>query len=178
VIKKLKKIGFTVIIIGIVLNLSMEGFPYPQMVAAERETSQDIPEIEVVQSYTLMPLDEDREVPEGFTETTLSIEGEAIQAWSTEQEENEFYLVFAENESGESDFYRYDSRQGTLQRYADFGLVIEERYYEAKEEEEGESITTVLLGDFSSLMTVGLLSVIVLILTGVLTFMLIRRKKS
>ena len=184
-INKLKKIGFTVIIIGMVLNISMAVFPFHQAFAAEGEASKDAPEekpeitaIEMDQSYTLMPLDEDREVPEGFTETTVNIQGKETPAWSADGGENEFFLLYASNEAGEQDFYQYDAAQGTLQRYFDHSLVIEERFYEVKETKEPERLTTVLLGDFSALLTVGILSFIVLVLMAVLTSMIIKRKKS
>ena len=189
-INKLKKIGFTVIIIGMVLNISNLDFPFLQAYAAEgeetrveesedsSETDTAITVIEIDQSFTLMPLDEDRELPWGFTETRVEIQGKDTPAWIGDGGENEFYLLYASNEAGERNFYQYDSAQGTLQRYFDHGLVIEERFFEAEEMQEPESITTVLLGDFSALLTVGILSFMVLVLGAVLTSMVIKRKRS
>ena len=61
-------------------------------------------------------------VPEGYNEISLSIEGKGVAtAYQTKVEKNDdqtkdFYLVYAMNDNGESGWYTYDSVDGTYMR--------------------------------------------------------------
>ena len=62
------------------------------------------------------------DVPEGYNEISLSIEGKGVAtAYQTKVEKNDdqtkdFYLVYAMNDNGESGWYTYDSVDGTYMR--------------------------------------------------------------
>ena len=62
------------------------------------------------------------DVPEGYNEISLSIEGKGVAtAYQTKVEKNDdqtkdFYLVYAMNDNGESGWYTYDSVDGTHMR--------------------------------------------------------------
>lgn len=62
------------------------------------------------------------DVPEGYNEVSLSIEGKGVAtAYQTKAEKNDdktkdFYLVYAINDNGESGWYTYDSVDGTYMR--------------------------------------------------------------
>ncbi|MCI8514307.1 MAG: hypothetical protein HFI93_06710 [Lachnospiraceae bacterium] len=68
--------------------------------------------------YTILPAEEGLEIPQGFSETTLAIGTEIVQAWVSEKDMNtNFALVYAMNWNGEKSLYRYDSVEETFQRY-------------------------------------------------------------
>ena len=62
------------------------------------------------------------DVPEGYNEVSLSIEGKGVAtAYQTKAEKKDdqtkdFYLVYAMNDNGESGWYTYDSVDGTYMR--------------------------------------------------------------
>lgn len=62
------------------------------------------------------------DVPEGYNEISLSIEGKGVatayqtKAEKTDDKTKDFYLVYAINDNGESGWYTYDSVDGTYMR--------------------------------------------------------------
>lgn len=62
------------------------------------------------------------DVPEGYNEVSLSIEGKGVatayqtKAEKTDDQTKDFYLVYAMNDNGESGWYTYDSIDGTYMR--------------------------------------------------------------
>lgn len=62
------------------------------------------------------------DVPEGYNEVSLSIEGKGVatayqtKAEKTDDKTKDFYLVYAMNDNGESGWYTYDSIDGTYMR--------------------------------------------------------------
>ena len=71
-------------------------------------------------SITLLPKPESVEVPKGFTETSITINGKEALAWvwaATPIENAEYCIVYAMNADGKKDFYRYDTQDKTVQRY-------------------------------------------------------------
>lgn len=62
------------------------------------------------------------DVPEGYNEVSLSIEGKGVatayqtKAEKTDDKTKDFYLVYAINDNGESGWYIYDSVDGTYMR--------------------------------------------------------------
>ena len=71
----------------------------------------------------LLQKDENINVPQGFEEVNLTMNNHNFQAWQ-ETKDLDFYLVYAQNESGEQGFYRYDSKEQTYQRYAMEGSAL------------------------------------------------------
>ena len=70
-------------------------------------------------SVTVYPVTDDIPIPEGFIPAQVSIDGNDVQGWIWgDDSANPQYCVFyASNENGETDFYRYDLTEKTLQRY-------------------------------------------------------------
>ena len=82
-------------------------YPHVRIVSGER-------------TYTLIPWYDGEEVPEGFEEVSLFLQGEGIPAWQNADEaQRDFFLVFAVNDGGERGLYQYDRLEGTLQRFVD-----------------------------------------------------------
>ena len=72
----------------------------------------------LAKSVTIVPLEEGAQVPAGLVENSLTISGQKVQGWVAKGEENHQYCVlYAMNADGEKNFYRYDLKERTLQRY-------------------------------------------------------------
>ncbi len=68
--------------------------------------------------YKLLEASPELEIPEGYIKTKLNISNISITAFSPKDNiSSEFLLLYAENEAGETGFYRYDRVEKTLQRY-------------------------------------------------------------
>lgn len=68
------------------------------------------------EQYIILLLPDGADVPNGYKETTLSIEGKGvIEAYKSQ--DSSFELVYAMNSSGETKWYQYDDVEGTYQRY-------------------------------------------------------------
>lgn len=69
-------------------------------------------------TVTIVPLDEGVKIPDGFTECTIKIDGQDAQGWVWATDTDYKYCIFyGMNEAGEKDFYRYDLKEKTMQRY-------------------------------------------------------------
>lgn len=67
--------------------------------------------------YKLIEPPVDVDIPSGYTKTKIIISGISIPVFAPEQLNNEFLLIYAENELGEAGLYRYDKVEKTMQRY-------------------------------------------------------------
>ena len=56
--------------------------------------------------------------PEGFGETTLTIDETQYRAWVSSDAQGEVYLLYARNPKGETGFYTYSVEDSSMQRYA------------------------------------------------------------
>lgn len=66
----------------------------------------------------IIELPSDVEVPAGFKDSSIAIGDARVQGWTWAADENPRYCVFyGMNENGDQDFYRYDLRDKTVQRY-------------------------------------------------------------
>ncbi len=72
----------------------------------------------VSKSYILLSPDGSVAVPEGFAETTLTINEKEVKAWKSQDAQGELYLIYARNPSGEAGFFLYNIEDESLQRYA------------------------------------------------------------
>ncbi len=70
-------------------------------------------------NITVLPADEAPEVPEGFAETTIQLNGDyKVEGWVWESDADQRYcVVYGMNENGEKGLYRYDIGEKTIQRY-------------------------------------------------------------
>lgn len=74
----------------------------------------------IAKTVTIVPLDEGVTVPAGLVENSLTIKGEKVQGWIAAGDgQNEYCVVYAMNADGEKNFYRYDMKERTMQRYFD-----------------------------------------------------------
>ncbi len=95
-----------------------------------------IPVTGAAQHLVVVPLSDDTLLPEGFTDTTITIGDYEVTAWyaTLDGAETEFFLVWAMNAQGETAFYRYDATDGTFQRY------VRETLEEVEEEVAEEAV--------------------------------------
>lgn len=69
-------------------------------------------------AITILPPEEGVTLPEGFTATTIDIDGYKATGFIWTAESDHQYCVFyAMNAAGEKNFYRYDLTEKTIQRY-------------------------------------------------------------
>lgn len=73
-------------------------------------------------TVTVLSSDDAPNVPEGFVQCSVNIDGQAVRGWIWNDPENpggqpEYCIFYAANEEGERGFYRYDLKEKTLQRY-------------------------------------------------------------
>ncbi len=70
-------------------------------------------------SVTVYPVTEDVPIPEGFLQAQVSIDGHDVQGWiwNGDTDAPRYCIFYATNENGETDFYRYDLSEKTIQRY-------------------------------------------------------------
>ncbi len=72
----------------------------------------------VSKSYILLEPDGSVALPEGFSETTLTIDETEYTAWKAQDAQGEIYLLYARNPDGEVGYYIYNFEDESLQRYA------------------------------------------------------------
>lgn len=127
---------------------------------------------------TVISAQEGMEVPEGFVQCSITIDGQAVQGWIWGEDENpEFCIFYAINESGESGYYRYDLTEKTLQRYFHDpagGGEFEEKYNATATEYNS------LLHDYEIRfwIIIGLIAVIVILLIVLIILVLGRRSRD
>lgn len=86
-------------------------------------------------SITVLEPDDSVQIPDGFKESTIKIDGHEVTGWVWGSEsEHQYCVIYGMNEAGEKNFYRYDLKdtERTIQRYfedpAISGSVSEEVY--------------------------------------------------
>ena len=69
-------------------------------------------------SITIMNPGSDVQIPEGFLESTIDIDGHQVKGgvWKAESE-HQYIIVYGMNDAGDLNFYRYDLKEKTIQRY-------------------------------------------------------------
>lgn len=80
-------------------------------------------------------------IPEGFKESTISIDKQKVRGWIWGADETPKYcVVYGMNDQGELNFYRYDMTEKTIQRYFEDPLAADcialTEYDSLKEENE------------------------------------------
>ena len=68
--------------------------------------------------FTVLPVSDDVTVPAGFVENPLDLNGRQVTGWvlESDQEQNSCFF-YGMNDDGERNFYRYDLKEKTVQRY-------------------------------------------------------------
>lgn len=67
--------------------------------------------------YKIMEAPADIKIPSGYMKTKIIISGVSIPVFASEQLDNDFLLLYAENELGQASLYSYDKIEKTMQRY-------------------------------------------------------------
>ncbi len=128
---------------------------------------------------TVYPVTEDITVPDGFVPAQVTIDGYDVQGWiwSGDQEEPDYCIFYATNENGDTDFYRYDLVEKTLQRYFRDPLV----------DAAGDSEYAALVDNYNSLLDdynmrfyviIGLIALAVILLIVIIVLVATRGRKD
>ena len=74
--------------------------------------------IEVAKGRYIIPLSDDgkRSLPDQYQKATLTLNGKEFDTWQ-DTNDAEYYIVYAMNSDGEKTTYRYDTTDGTYQKY-------------------------------------------------------------
>lgn len=117
------------------------------------------------------------DVPEGYNEVSLSIEGKGVAtAYQTKAEKKDdktkdFYLVYAMNDNGESGWYTYDSVDGTYMR--------NELSTPTVAQEENDAVKSELVPGIANkyLVLAAILILVIIILALLLLVVVVKNKK-
>lgn len=117
------------------------------------------------------------DVPEGYNEVSLSIEGKGVAtAYQTKAEKKDdktkdFYLVYAMNDNGESGWYTYDSVEGTYMRT--------ELSTPTVAQEENDAVKSELVPGIANkyLVLAAILILVIIILALLLLVVVVKNKK-
>ncbi len=117
------------------------------------------------------------DVPEGYNEVSLSIEGKGVatayqtKAEKTDDKTKDFYLVYAINDNGESGWYTYDSVDGTYMRT--------ELSTSTVAQEENDAVKSELVPGIANkyLVLAAILILVIIILALLLLVVVVKNKK-
>ena len=117
------------------------------------------------------------DVPEGYNEVSLSIEGKGVAtAYQTKAEKKDnqtkdFYLIYAMNDNGESGWYTYDSVDGTYMRT--------ELSTPTVAQEENDAVKSELVPGIANkyLVLAAILVLVIVILALLLLVVVVKNKK-
>ena len=130
-------------------------------------------------SFTVMAPDASVQVPEGLVETAITIDGHAVKGWVWGNEtEHQYCVIYAMNEAGEKNFYRYDlnNNERTIQRYFEDpnaqGAVSEDVYTQLADQYDS------LRKDYSLFRTLLIAAIVVALIFMVLLVVSVAGKKQ
>ena len=117
------------------------------------------------------------DVPEGYNEVSLSIEGKGVatayqtKAEKTDDKTKDFYLVYAMNDNGESGWYTYDSVDGTYMRTKLSTPTVAQ--------EENDAVKSELVPGIANkyLVLAAILILVIIILALLLLVVVVKNKK-
>lgn len=90
--------------------------------------------------YTVLPFDDEEQMPEGYQLTVIEFNDTLIDAWvRADAEDNRFVLFYAVNWEGTTGLYRYDAEENTLQRVNKDELFTPTAESESQQETESVS---------------------------------------
>lgn len=74
--------------------------------------------------YKIVNVDDSEKIPAGYRKTSVLLYGINVTAYTMENDlDNDFLIMYCENEMGDRDFYLFDRQEKSLQRY--FGDLID-----------------------------------------------------
>ena len=131
----------------------------------------------VAKKIRITALPEGVEVPSYLKESSIAIGDVKVQGWTSSMEEKPSYCVFyGMNENGDADFYRYDLKDKTVQRFFqnEAGGAISQQQYDAVVTEHDN-----IVDDYNRMMFIAVgLAVVCVILIIALIAVLRSRKPS
>lgn len=131
----------------------------------------------IVLSPKEMP--EGTELPEGFVDCTIDIGNHTVQGWVWKDNSDaapEYCIVYGQNEDGERNFYRYDQKEMTLQRFFEDPAAAD---LKVKYEELTKTYSN-LLEDYKTRGTViiALFAVCILLVIILIIALVVKRPKA
>lgn len=117
------------------------------------------------------------DVPEGYNEVSLSIEGKGVatayqtKAEKTDDQTKDFYLVYAINDNGESGWYTYDSVDGTYMR-------TELSTHTVAQEENDTTKSELVPGIANKYLVLAAILVLIIIILALLLLVVIVKNKK
>ena len=129
-------------------------------------------------SILVLPPDESVQIPDGFMETTIQLNGTyKVQGWVWKSDEQQKYcVVYGMNESGEKSLYRYDIAEKTFQRYFEDPSLATK--YDDTQVEEIVDKYNALCRDYNiRFVMLAVLGVACVILFFIVINLLLKRKK-
>ncbi|MBO7729426.1 MAG: hypothetical protein J6S31_01070 [Lachnospiraceae bacterium] len=121
-------------------------------------------------TYYLLKIPNGTEIPEGYTKKELDLNGNKVEALLCDKQGYEdFYYIYVLND-GQSGFYSYDKKEGTLQRTVELKPAQEEEAQPEKAEAKKSSIFSKKI----FLIALGVAAVIIIVLIILLA---VTRKK-
>ena len=144
---------------------------------AAQNTAYEFVRINSESHFIVVLLPKVDDVPEGYNEISLSIEGKGVatayrtKAEKTDDQTKDFYLVYAMNDNGESGWYTYDSVDGTYMRT--------ELSTPTVAQEENDAVKSELVPGIANkyLVLAAILVLIIIILALLLLVVIVKNKK-
>lgn len=129
-------------------------------------------------SILVLPPDESVQIPDGFMETTIQLNGTyKVQGWVWKSDEQQKYcVVYGMNESGEKSLYRYDIAEKTFQRYFE-DPSLATKYDDAQVEEIVDKYNALCRDYNIRFVMLAVLGVACVILFFIVINLLLKRKK-
>lgn len=136
-------------------------------------------------SYIILEPDADVTIPSGLEETMLTFDGQSFPAWRIQNSEDEsLYIVYAMNENGEKNFYRFDMTERSFLRFvadgtADQALLEGYQYDASVAQAKYNELNTQYSQDMIiRLILIIALLILVLVLIFVIVVLVVKRKYS
>ena len=144
---------------------------------AAQNTAYEFVRINSESHFIVVLLPKVDDVPEGYNEISLSIEGKGVatayqtKGEKTDDQTKDFYLVYAMNDNGESGWYTYDSVDGTYMRT--------ELSTPTVAQEENDTTKSELIPGIANkyLVLAAILVLIIIILALLLLVVIVKNKK-
>lgn len=103
--------------------------------AGSETTGEEVKLYSSAKTITILEPEEGVTLPDGFIENPVEIDGHTVRGWVWAADaDRQYCIVYGMNEQGEKNFYRFDLKENTIQRYfqdpAAADGVTEENYNE------------------------------------------------
>ena len=130
-------------------------------------------------TITIMNPGSDVEIPAGFAESTIDVDGHQVKGWVWKEDtEHQYCIVYGMNDAGELNFYRYDLSEKTIQKYFEDPVELKIKEDAAKYPEVVERYDK-LVGQYNSMFILAcILGGLVLLLFIFVVVLLTQRKGS